>query len=212
MIKLSDYVMNFVAGLKVRHVFVLPGGGCMHLVDSLGRQRELKPVGYLHEQAAVIAADAYAQYRESVGVALVTTGPGGTNAITAVAASWIDSTPLLVLSGQVKRCDLIGDTGLRQRGIQEVPIVPMVTPVTKYAVTVLDPASIRYHLEKAVFLAGSGRPGPVWLDIPIDVQSAAVELGQPSAGRRVLRGLGEAHDLDAADAVVGAHHDHQHLG
>ncbi len=175
MIKLSDYVMNFVAGLKVRQVFLLPGGGCMHLVDSLGRQSELEPVGYLHEQAAVIAADAYAQYNGSLGVALVTTGPGATNAITAVTASWIDSTPLLVLSGQVKRCDLAGDTGLRQRGIQEAPIVRMVTPVTKYAVTVMAPESIRYHLEKAVFLARLGRPGPVWLDIPLDVQGAKID-------------------------------------
>lgn len=175
MIKLSDYVMNFVAGLGVKHVFTLPGGGCMHLVDSLGRQTKLKPVGYLHEQAAIIAADAYAQYNGSIGVALVTTGPGGTNAITAVTASWIDSTPLLVLSGQVKRCDLSRGTGLRQRGIQEAPIIPMVKPVTKYAVTVMDPAAIRRHLEEAVFLARSGRPGPVWLDIPLDVQGAQID-------------------------------------
>ena len=175
MMKLSDYVMEFLSDLGTKHVFLLPGGGCMHLVDSLGRQPKLKPVGYLHEQAAVIAADAYAQYNESIGVALVTTGPGGTNAITAVTASWIDSTPLLVLSGQVKRCDLIGDTGLRQRGIQEAPIIPMVKPVTKYAVTVMDPASIRYHLEKAVFLAVAGRPGPVWIDIPLDVQGAKID-------------------------------------
>lgn len=175
MIKLSDYVMRFVSGLGVRHVFLLPGGGCMHLVDSLGRRAGLKPVGYLHEQAAVIAADAYAQYTGSVGVALVTTGPGGTNAITAVTASWIDSTPLLVLSGQVKRRDLAGEAGPRQFGIQEAPIIPMVSPVTKYAVTVMDPSSIRYHLEKAVFLARSGRPGPVWVDIPLDVQGAKID-------------------------------------
>lgn len=173
--KLSDYVMKFLSRLGTRHVFLLPGGGCMHLVDSLGRQAGLKPVGYLHEQAAVIAADAYAQYTGSVGVALVTTGPGGTNALTAVAASWIDSTPLLVLSGQVKRRDLAGAAGPRQRGIQEAPIIAMAGPVTKYAATVTDPGSIRYHLEKAVHLARSGRPGPVWLDIPLDVQGAKVD-------------------------------------
>ena len=175
MIKLSDYVMKFVAGLRVRHVFMLPGGGCMHLTDSLGRQAGLEPVGYLHEQAAAIAADAYAQYTGGLGVALVTTGPGGTNAITAVTASWIDSTPLLILSGQVKRCDLAGETGPRQRGIQEAPIIAMVSPVAKYAVTVADPLSIRYHLEKAVYLARSGRPGPVWLDLPLDVQGAKID-------------------------------------
>lgn len=175
MIKLSDYVMNFLARQGVKRVFMLPGGGCMHLVDSLGRAKGLKPVGYLHEQAAVIAADAYAQYTGGLGAALVTTGPGGTNALTAVTASWIDSTPLLVLSGQVKRCDLAGSAGPRQRGIQEAPVVPMVKPVTKYAVTVMDPESIRYHLEKAVYLARTGRPGPVWLDLPLDVQGAKID-------------------------------------
>ncbi len=173
--KLSDYVMNFVARQGVKHVFMLPGGGCMHLVDSLGRTRGLKAVGYLHEQAAVIAVDAYAQYTGGLGAALVTTGPGGTNAITAVTASWIDSTPLLVLSGQVKRRDLAGPGGPRQRGIQEAPIVDMVRPVTKYAVTVMDPAGIRYHLEKAAWLARNGRQGPVWIDIPLDVQGAKVD-------------------------------------
>ncbi|MCM2267879.1 MAG: thiamine pyrophosphate-binding protein [Elusimicrobiales bacterium] len=174
MVKLSDYVMDFVARQGVKHVFMLPGGGCMHLVDSLGNNKKLKFVGYMHEQAAAIAADAYAQYTGNLGVALVTTGPGGTNAITAVTASWIDSTPVLVLSGQVKTNDLIGKSGLRQRGIQEAPIVSMVKPVTKYAVTVTDPATIRYHLEKAVYLARSGRRGPVWLDIPLDTQGAQI--------------------------------------
>ena len=173
--KLSDYVIDSVAKLGVGRIFMLPGGGCMHLVDSLGRNRKLKYTGYLHEQAAVIAADAYAQYRGSLGAALVTAGPGGTNALTGVAASWIDSTPLLVLSGQAKTCDLIGGSGLRQRGIQETDIINIVKPVTKYAVTILNPADIRYHLEKAVFLARSGRPGPVWLDIPLDVQGAMID-------------------------------------
>ena len=173
--KLSDYVMKYLAGLGVKRVFTLPGGGCMHLVDSLGREPGLKAVGYLHEQAAVIAADAQAQYTGDIAAVLVTTGPGGTNALTGLTASWIDSTPLLVLSGQVKRCDLAGRTGPRQRGIQEAPIIDMVKPVTKYAVTIMDPASIRYHLEKAVYLARSGRKGPVWLDIPLDVQGAMID-------------------------------------
>ena len=116
MIKLSDYVINFVSGLGVKHVFLLPGGGCMHLVDSLGKCKELEPVCCLHEQAASVAADAYSQYSGNIGVALVTTGPGSTNAITGVAASWIDSTPLLVLSGQVKRKDLLSGKGVRQMG------------------------------------------------------------------------------------------------
>lgn len=175
MLKLSDYVMRFIAGQKVGHVFLLPGGGCMHLVNSLGKNKKLKPVCNLHEQASAIAADAYAQYTGNLGVALVTTGPGSTNAITGVTASWIDSTPVLVLSGQVKRADMIGQSGVRQMGVQEVDIIPIVKPITKYAVTVMEPLTIRYHLEKALYLAKSGRPGPVWLTIPLDVQAAMID-------------------------------------
>ena len=175
MIKLSDYVMQFVAGLGVRHVFMLPGGGAMHLVDSLGRNKDLTYICNLHEQACAIAADAYSQYTNHLGVALVTTGPGGTNTITGVAAAWLDSTPILFLSGQVKRPDMIGDRGVRQVGFQEIDIVSLVRPITKYAVTVMEPSSIGYHLEKAVFLAKHGRPGPVWIDIPLDVQAAMIE-------------------------------------
>ncbi|MBI5191903.1 MAG: thiamine pyrophosphate-binding protein [Nitrospirae bacterium] len=175
MIKLSDYVINFVADLGVKNIFMLPGGGCMHLVDSVGRHKDIEFIGTLHEQAAVIAADGYAQYKNDIGVALVTTGPGGTNTITGVTASWIDSTPLLVLSGQVKRKDMLQGKGIRQMGIQEVDIIPLVKPITKYAVTVLEPDSIRYHLEKAIYLAMNGRPGPVWIDIPLDVQAAIID-------------------------------------
>ncbi len=175
MIKLSDYVFQFVSRLGVKRVFLLPGGGCMHLVDSLGSPGGLEYVCCLHEQAAVIAAEAHAQYTGNVGVALVTTGPGGTNAITGVSGAWIDSTPLLVFSGQVKSSDMIGTSGVRQRGVQEVDIVSLVKPITKYAITVMDPGSIRYHLEKAVYLASTGRPGPVWIDIPLDVQGAMID-------------------------------------
>lgn len=175
MIKLSDYVINYVTKLGIKHIFMLPGGGCMHLVDSVGRNKEIEFVGCLHEQAAVIAADAYAQYNNNIGVALVTTGPGGTNTITGVAASWIDSTPFLILSGQVKRKDLLAGKGVRQMGIQEVDIISLVKPVTKYAVTVLEPENIRYHLEKAIYFAKTGRPGPVWIDIPLDVQGALID-------------------------------------
>jgi acetolactate synthase-1/2/3 large subunit len=175
MMKLSDYVIDFVKDLGVKHVFLLPGGGCMHLIDSVGRCKDLEFVCNLHEQACAIAADAYGQYTNNIGVALVTTGPGGTNAITGVAGAWCESTPVLVLSGQVKRDDLIGSRGVRQMGFQEVTIVDLVKPITKYAVTITDPASIRYHMEKAVALARSGRPGPVWIDIPLDVQASSVD-------------------------------------
>jgi len=178
MIKLSDYVFDFIAGQGVRHVFLLPGGGCMHLVDSLGKHPTLTHSACLHEQAAAICADAYAQYSGGLGVALVTTGPGATNAITGVAGSWIDSVPVLVISGQAKRADLMGDSGVRQIGIQEVDIVSVVRPITKLARTVLDPQSIRRDLEEAVFRATSGRPGPVWIDIPLDVQGATIDEAQ----------------------------------
>ncbi|MDD5155046.1 MAG: thiamine pyrophosphate-binding protein, partial [Candidatus Omnitrophica bacterium] len=175
MIKLSDYVMDFIARADARHVFLLPGGGCMHLVDSLGKSGKLGYTCCLHEQAAAIAAEAYSQYTNNLGVVLVTTGPGATNAVTAVTGAWIDSIPLFVISGQVKRPDMIGDSGVRQMGVQEADIVSMAGPITKYAVSVLDPLSIRYHLEKALYFAKSGRPGPVWLDIPLDVQGALID-------------------------------------
>ncbi len=175
MIKLSDYVFDFISKTGVRHIFLLPGGGCMHLVDSLGKNKKLEYICCLHEQAAAIAAEAYGQFTNNLGVALVTTGPGGTNAITGVAGAWIDSTPVLIISGQVKRSDMIGGSGVRQMGFQEVDIISIVRPITKYAVTILDPFSIKYHLEKAIYLAQNGRPGPVWIDIPLDVQGSMID-------------------------------------
>jgi len=178
--KVSDYVVRFVAALGVKHVFVLTGGGAMHLNDSLARCRELEFICNHHEQASAIAAENYSKATNNLGVALVTTGPGGTNAITGVVGAWLDSTPMFVISGQVKRADRMyrpdgTPLGVRQRGSQEVDIVSLVKPITKYALTIEDPESIRYHLEKAVHLARTGRPGPVWIDIPIDVQAALVE-------------------------------------
>jgi acetolactate synthase I/II/III large subunit len=175
MIKLSDYVFQFIAKNHVKDVFMLSGGGCMHLVDSVGRNKDLNYVCCLHEQVASFASTAYSQFTNNIGVALVTTGPGGTNALTGVAAAWTDSIPILVLSGQVKRSDISGKTGVRMLGYQEIDIVSMAKPITKYAVTVLEPKEIKYHLEKAFFLAKTGRPGPVWLDIPLDVQASMID-------------------------------------
>jgi len=177
--RVADYAMRFIAGLGVKHVFVLTGGGAMHLNDALSHCPDLEYICNHHEQACAIAAEAYSKATNHLGVAMVTTGPGGTNAITGLAGAWLDSTPCLFLSGQVKRADRMykpdgTPLGVRQRGIQEVDIVSIVRPLTKYAVTVTDPSSIRYHLEKAVYLARTGRPGPVWIDIPIDVQAATV--------------------------------------
>jgi acetolactate synthase I/II/III large subunit len=178
--KLSDYVMRFVAGLGVRHVFLVTGGGAMHLNVSLAQCADLEPICNSHEQASAMAAESYAKATSGMGVALVTTGPGGTNAITGLAGAWLDSTPVLFLSGQVKRPDRMfapdgSPFGMRQLGVQEIDIVSIVKPLTKYAVTVLDPHSIRHHLEKAVHIALSGRPGPVWVDIPLDVQAAPID-------------------------------------
>src|SRR5436190_10430073 len=173
--KVSDLVISFVASLGVRHVFMLPGGGCMHLVDSLGRSPDVEYVVNLHEQACAIAADAYGQCTNHLGVALVTTGPGGTNTVTGVAAAWLDSTPCLFISGQVKRDDLKAGTGVRQLGFQELDIVEMVRSITKYAVLVTQPSNVLYELQKAVHLATTGRPGPVWVDIPLDIQGAMVD-------------------------------------
>lgn len=172
--KLSDYVFRYLNGIGINDIFMLCGGGCMHLVDSIGRSR-IRYIPCLHEQAATIAAIGYSQYLNKMGVVLVTTGPGGTNTLTGVAGAWADSMPLLILSGQVKTADISGDTGIRMLGFQEVDIVNIVSPVTKYAVTVTEPSEIRYHLEKAVYLANTGRKGPVWLDIPLDVQAAEIE-------------------------------------
>ncbi|MGP8247455.1 MAG: thiamine pyrophosphate-binding protein [Bryobacteraceae bacterium] len=173
--KLSDYVVEFVAGTGVKHIFLLTGGGSMHLVDSVGRNPEVEYICCLHEQACSFAAEHYAEFTSGLGVALVTTGPGGTNTVTGVAAAWLESASCLFLSGQAKRGDLIGDSGVRSMGQQEVDIVAVVKPLTKYAVTVLDPATIRYELEKAVHLATHGRRGPVWIDIPLDVQAAMID-------------------------------------
>ncbi len=175
MVKVSDYIIDFISRSGVRHIFMLPGGGAMHLNDSLGRNKKLEYICNLHEQACAIAADAYGQYTNHLGVALVTTGPGGTNTITGVAGAWLDSTPVLFLSGQVKRPDRVNDCAVRQMGFQEVDIVSLVRPITKYAVSVLEPSTLRYHLERAVYLAKHGRPGPVWIDVPLDVQAARID-------------------------------------
>ena len=178
--KLSDYVFQFVADKGVKHVFLVTGGGAMHLNASLAQEKRITPICNSHEQATAMCAESYAKTVNGLGVALVTTGPGGTNTITGVAGAWLDSTPTLFLSGQVKRPDRMFDSvtgkplGMRQLGVQEVDITSIVAPITKYAVVVVDPLEIRYELEKAYYLALNGRPGPVWIDIPLDVQASPI--------------------------------------
>ncbi|MCE7765134.1 thiamine pyrophosphate-binding protein [Pseudomonas putida] len=173
--RVADYIADFIADLGVEHVFLLPGGGAMHLNDAVGKHPDLDVVACHHEQAAAIAAEAYCRINENIGVAMVTTGPGATNAVTAVAGAWIESVPLLVISGQVKRADLLRGAPLRQKGVQEVDIVSVVEPITKYAVTIQQPEDIRRELERAVFVARDGRAGPVWIDVPLDVQGAPID-------------------------------------
>lgn len=171
----ADYLMQQLAQTGVTDVFFLPGGGAMYLNDALVCEKRLNPVHCHHEQACGIAAEAHGRIRESFGVCLVTTGPGATNVVTPVVGAWIESVPMLVISGQAKRPDLLAGRPLRQSGVQEVDIVSMVRPVTKYAVTIDDPQKIRYHLERALHEMRDGRAGPVWLDIPLDVQAATVD-------------------------------------
>lgn len=178
-IRVADWILRRLADEGLRHVFLLPGGGAMHLNDALACESRLTPIACHHEQAAAIAAEAYGRTghpdNPGFGAAMVTTGPGATNAITPVAGAWIDSVPLFVLSGQAKRPDRINGRSIRQGGVQEVDIVPLVKSITKYAVTITDPTQVRAHVEEALYLMKTGRPGPVWLDVPLDVQAAPID-------------------------------------
>ena len=180
MIKVSDFIAKFIAEHEdtAKTVFMVSGGGNMHLIDSLGKNENLEYVCNHHEQACAIAAEGYARVSNKIGIAYVTTGPGGTNAVTGVYGAWVDSIPTMIISGQVKFQTTIAsqpELNLRQLGDQEVNIVDIVRPVTKYAVMITDKNSIKFHLQKAVYEAKHGRPGPVWLDVPLDIQGAMVD-------------------------------------
>ena len=175
MIKVSDYIIDFISNQGVKHVFMLSGGMAMHINDSLGKTNKLKYVCCIHEQACTFAAESYARITGNLGVVITTCGPAATNTLTGIACSWIESTPLLVITGQVKREDLAKSSDLRQSGVQEVNITSIATPITKYSVMITDPNMIRYELEKCVSLSKSGRPGPTLLDIPVDVQACMVD-------------------------------------
>jgi len=178
-IKLSDWIAQYLADRGLTDVFMLTGGGAMHLNHSLGTHPALTTTFTHHEQALSMAAEAYYRLTNRLALVNVTSGPGGTNAITGVYGAFVDSIGMLVISGQVKTETTVRATGLplRQYGDQELDIEELVRPITKYAVMVTDPRSILYHLEKAIYLATNGRPGPVWLDIPLDVQAAKIDPG-----------------------------------
>ena len=176
-IKLSNYVAQFLVDHDIDTVFTVTGGGAMHLNDGLGHQEGLHCVYQHHEQACAIAGEAYARMHNKIGAVCVTTGPGGTNAITGVVGGWLDSIPMLVISGQVRYDTTAHSTGLNLRamGDQEFEICKAVESMTKYCQMVIDPLDIKYCLEKALYLANIGRPGPCWLDIPVNVQGAYIE-------------------------------------
>lgn len=182
--RLADYVADFLVAHGVTDVFSVVGGGAMHLNDALGHKEGLKVTYNHHEQACAIAAEAYARLDNKIAAVCVTTGPGGTNALTGVVGGWLDSIPMFVISGQV-RYDTTAryalqftGTPLRAMGDQEYDIVKSVAPMTKYAVMIEDPKTIRYHLERAWHLATTGRPGPVWIDIPVNYQGGYIETSE----------------------------------
>src|SRR5579863_1845646 len=173
--RVSDYVVEFLVERGIQDVFLVSGGGIMYLTDAVGLNPRIRYYCNYHEQACVISAEGYARLRNGVGACLVTTGPGAANAISALPAAFVDSIPLLVIAGNVKR-ELIADFDkLRQLGPQEANTVAMARPVTKYAVSVRDPEMIRYEMEYAYAQATSGRPGPVFVEIPVDVQGALID-------------------------------------
>jgi len=175
MIELADYVIQFFVDRGIQDCFLISGGGIMHLLDSVGRHPAMRYYCNYHEQACAICAEAYARVTTRPGLCLGTTGPGAINALSGMTAAWVDSVPLILLAGQV-RTNIMADYGkVRQVGPQEGNTVAMAKPVTKYAVTVKNPRRIRYELECAFHHATSGRPGPVVLELPLDVQSARID-------------------------------------
>ncbi|MDB5913950.1 MAG: thiamine pyrophosphate protein binding domain protein, partial [Ramlibacter sp.] len=177
MMKLSNYIAQKLVEHGVSDVFMVTGGGAMHMNHSFGTHPKIKATFNHHEQACAMAAEAYYRLTNRLPVVNVTSGPGGTNAITGVYGAFVDSIGMLVISGQVKYETTVRSTGLplRQYGDQELDIEELVRPVTKYVHMVTEPETIRYHLEKAIYLAKAGRPGPCWLDIPLNVQGAQID-------------------------------------
>jgi len=176
--RLTDYVMKRLVEHGVSHVFMIPGGGAMHLDDSIGLCKEITFTCNHHEQACAIGAEGYSRASGKMGVVIVTSGPGGTNTMTGVTGQWTDSVPVLYISGQIKfetSVESCREVGLRQLGDQEINIVDIVRPITKFAAFVREPRDIKRLLDKAIYLATHGRPGPVWLDIPLNVQGAEID-------------------------------------
>jgi|TARA_B110000259_G_scaffold2368_1_gene2810 acetolactate synthase-1/2/3 large subunit len=178
MIRLADYVINFLEEKKIETVFTVSGGGSIFLCDALYKAKKLKYISCHHEQAAAYAAEGYARQKNSIGCSIVTTGPGGTNAVSGVSCCWVDSIPMVFISGQVYLDQTVSNTGIRQIGVQETNIIPIVESNTKFSVIIQNPNTIRYNLEKAFYIAQEGRPGPVWIDIPANIQNSLIDLSK----------------------------------
>ena len=176
--RLADFVIDFLAKKNIKKVFTVSGGGSIFLCDALFKTKKLKYISCHHEQAVAFAAESYSRLKNKTGAALVTTGPGGTNCLTGVACCWIDSVPTMFISGQVYLDQTIKKTRLRQIGVQEIDIISMVKNFTKYSVLIKKPNEILYHLEKAYYETTNGRPGPVWIDIPADIQNAEIDINK----------------------------------
>lgn len=173
--KLTDYLISFLVDQGIKHIFGFTGGGAVHIFDSVDKNPQITPVYCHHEQAAALAAVSYSRITNNLGVAIVTTGPGGTNTITGVLSAWQDSVPCIFISGQARIEHTSHGKSLRQLGTQEFDILSVVKPITKYCIMVEDAKMIRYYLEKAVFFAKEGRPGPVWIDLPLNFQWSFIE-------------------------------------
>jgi len=176
--KVSDYIFQYLFNCRAKNIFLVPGGGNMHLTDSVKKLKKITYTNFFHEQSAVIAAEAYSRSNNNLGVALVTSGPGSTNSITGVVGAWIESVPLLIISGQVKTKDLKGKRKIRQHGPQEVDIINSIKNFTKYSKQILKPNDVKKILKKAVYEATSSRKGPVWIDIPLDIQGSFISINQ----------------------------------
>jgi len=197
--RVADYIAEFCVRSGTRDIFLVSGGGIMHILDGLVCNKNINVICAHHEGAAAVMAEGYSRITGNLGVVVVTTGPGGTNAITGVVDAWVDSTPVLVISGQTKRSQNVYNSGipLRSLGGQEVNIIPIIKSCTKYSEMINDPEKIRYHLEKAVYYAKEGRPGASWLDIPLDVQAAMIDpdkLESFSPPKRCLDATGKIYD------------------
>ncbi|WP_197473110.1 thiamine pyrophosphate-binding protein, partial [Oleiphilus sp. HI0123] len=179
--KLSDYVASFFAELGVRHAFVVTGGASLHLIHSIYNTENIEHICCHHEQSAAMSADAYARVTNDIGLAIATSGPGATNLITGICGCFYDSVPAVFITGQVSTFRLSEDSGVRQTGFQETPITEMCRPVTKYVKQIRNPHDIKKELQKAVYIAKSGRPGPVLIDIPDDIQRTDIQPEQLDA-------------------------------